>query len=174
MINLVNFVYIGTLRVYCKECPQLVGLKLVGVSILHRRYFAHGSYLLGDLTGVRCPFQVLLNQNMRTCLQGKLWQMLCKIHRTLCWSVGIRYPSLNENAMWYTVIAWIIESLYVHTNTKMVVEFFADCVRPVQVKWDIGFVSNFSFVKRELRHMYWVEVIEPISFQTVWSSIPPL
>ena len=30
---------------------------------------------------------------------------LYKIHQTICWSVGIRYPSLNENAMRYTVVA---------------------------------------------------------------------
>ena len=59
----------------------MVGLALVGVSVLHKRNFADGSYLLGVARGVQCSFlyDAGLKQQMQTCLQGKFGQTACKI-----------------------------------------------------------------------------------------------
>ena len=50
-----TFVYTEILRAYDKESPQLTGLALLGVSVLHKRNFADRSYLLGSLGVCNLP-----------------------------------------------------------------------------------------------------------------------
>lgn len=77
---LFTFVYTEILRAYDKESPQLTGLALLGVSVLHKRNFACRSYLLGSLGVCNLPAFTYsgLKWHMRICLQGKLGQMVWK------------------------------------------------------------------------------------------------